>query len=217
MEDIRSSKSKFVIIGAGGLGRELQSWVSHSSNFSEKLLLQGYLDDNKGALDGFANQYTILGSISDRNIKKYKNCLMGIANPGIKKDLVSKIISLGSSILSFKHSSCLIGDNNIINRGVVLCPNVIITCNVKIGESVFLNLGSQVGHDAQIGDFTSIMANVDVGGGAVIGDEVFIGSNAVVLPGVKIPDKVIIGAGAVVVKSIKEIGTYFGNPAKRIF
>ena len=46
---------------------------------------------------------------------------------------------------------------------------------------------------------------------------VFIGSNAVILPGVKIPDNTIVGAGSVVIRSIKQPGTYFGNPAKKIF
>ena len=61
------------------------------------------------------------------------------------------------------------------------------------------------------------MANVDIGGGAFIGKNVTIGSGAVILPKVKIPDNVFIGAGSVVIRSIKKEGTYFGNPAKRIF
>jgi acetyltransferase-like isoleucine patch superfamily enzyme len=61
------------------------------------------------------------------------------------------------------------------------------------------------------------MANVDIGGSAKIGNNVFIGSNAVILPGVKIPDNTIVGAGSVVIRSLKQVGTYFGNPAKKIF
>jgi acetyltransferase-like isoleucine patch superfamily enzyme len=60
------------------------------------------------------------------------------------------------------------------------------------------------------------MANVDVGGGCKIGNNVTIGSGATVLPKVKIPDNTTIGAGSVVLRSIKEAGTYFGNPAKKI-
>ena len=99
----------------------------------------------------------------------------------------------------------------------VLYPRSIISCNVSVGEGVMINAGTQVGHDVTIGNYVSIMANVDIGGGAQIGNNVFIGSKAVILPGVKIPDGCRIGAGSVVIKSIRQVGTYFGNPAKKIF
>jgi acetyltransferase-like isoleucine patch superfamily enzyme len=46
---------------------------------------------------------------------------------------------------------------------------------------------------------------------------VTIGTGATILPGVKIPANTFIGAGSVVFRSIKQPGTYVGNPAKKIF
>ena len=86
-----------------------------------------------------------------------------------------------------------------------------------IGKSVFINNGSQIGHDVVIMDYVNIMANVDIGGNCEIGEMVTIGTGATILPGIKIPANTFIGAGSVVFRSIKQPGTYVGNPAKKIF
>jgi sugar O-acyltransferase (sialic acid O-acetyltransferase NeuD family) len=217
MVDIQFNKSNFVILGAGGLGRELESWISNTDSFKKKFELIGYLDDNLCALNGIKNQYSVLGNFSDEQLKKYQYVLLGIAKPEVKEKFFEKIISHKIEIISFVHERAIIANNCEIDKGLVLCPFSIISCNTKIGKAVFVNLGSNIGHDAQIGDYTSLMANVDIGGNARIGKRVFIGSNAVILPNVKIADDVKIGAGSVVLRNIKEAGTYFGNPAKRIF
>jgi sugar O-acyltransferase (sialic acid O-acetyltransferase NeuD family) len=216
MEDTQFTKTDFYLFGAGGFSREIASWYN-GSEFSEKYLLCGFIDDNSNALLGIQNQFKILDSITDGSIWKGKSVVMGIASCEVKKRLFDILLESNSQILSFKHNSSLIGQDTNMGQGYVLCPNVVVSCNVKSGDLISVNMGTQIGHDVTIGNFTSIMANVDIGGGATIGNNVFIGSNAVILPGVKIPDNTRIGAGSVVIKSIKQAGTYFGVPAKKIF
>ena len=45
---------------------------------------------------------------------------------------------------------------------------------------------------------------------------IFVGSGSVVAQGIEIADEVVIGAGSVVIKNIMELGTYAGNPARKI-
>ncbi len=216
MEDIQFNKEDFYLIGAGGFSRELESWIENS-DFSNKYNLIGFIDDNEKALEGYPNDYKIVDSFANGVLWKNKNLVVGIASCEVKQKLHFEIETNNSNILSFSHNSSLIAKNSQLGKGYVLCPYVIVSCNVIIGDLVSINSGSQIGHDVTIGNYTSIMANVDIGGGAVIGNNVFIGSNAVILPGVKIPDFTRIGAGSVVLKSLKSSGTYFGNPAKKIF
>lgn len=216
MEDTQFNNT-IVIVGAGGFGREMESWISQSS-LAQDYNVIGYLDDNKESLDGFKTDLKILDSISLESLTKAKNVIIAISNKDVKKsifDLQERTKQF--NIISFFHSTTSLGKYSDIGLGCVVTPNAIISCNCKIGKAVFINSGSQVGHDVQIGDYTSIMANVDLGGGAIIGDNVFIGTGAVILPGVKVCSNVKIGAGAVVLRNIKKEGTYFGNPAKKIF
>lgn len=216
MEDIQYNKEDFYILGAGGFGRELESWIE-KSNFSMTHELKGYIDDNLEALAGFENKFTVVDSFLKGREWKRKKILLGIASTQKKEQAYNLLLQENSTLLSFSHNFSLIGNNSNLGIGHILCPFVVVSCNVKFGVCVTVNSGSQIGHDVSIGDFVSIMANVDIGGGATIGNGVFIGSNAVILPGVNIPQNTRIGAGTVVLKSIKESGTYFGNPAKKIF
>lgn len=215
MEDTQFNKPEVIIIGAGGLAREINSWITISK--SKEINVVGFMDDNLTALDKFEMEKRVFSKIDLSKINKSQGILFGITDCSFKSKLFEKAKSTAVKVLSYFHESVLIGERTILGKGLVICPNAIISCDSIIGNLVFINIGSQIGHDVIIGDFTSIMANVDIGGGAVIGNNVFIGSNAVILPGVKIPDGTRIGAGAVVLRSIKQSGTYFGNPAKKIF
>ncbi|MBW7676632.1 NeuD/PglB/VioB family sugar acetyltransferase [Chryseobacterium chendengshani] len=215
MEDIQFNKKGFYLLGAGGLSRELESWIV-DSEFSQQYKLEGFIDDNLDALNGIKSDFEVLDSFSGSKWKG-QNVLIGIASCETKSEIFDILVKGKCEILSFNHKFSIIGNNTDIGIGFILCPFAAVSCNVTIGKGVMVNLGTQIGHDVTIGDFTSIMANVDIGGGAVIGNSVFIGSNATILPGVKIPDGTRIGAGSVVLRSIKKAGTYFGNPAKAIF
>lgn len=216
MVDTQFNNSEIIIIGAGGLAREIASW----HNTSKKKLttkIVGFLDDNLYALDNYTTDIKIVGKVNLDSVNIDQAVIFAISDVATKKSLLSKAIESNVQIANYIHESCFVGERTNFGKGLVMLPFAIISCDTLIGDLVFINNGSQIGHDVVIGDFTSIMANVDIGGGAIIGNNVFIGSNAVVLPGVIIPDNTRIGAGAVVLKSIKQVGTYFGNPAKKIF
>ncbi|TDP00895.1 acetyltransferase [Flavobacterium sp. 245] len=216
MEGTQYNSLEIIILGAGGLAREIASWHNTSSEENYTKII-GFMDENLEALNDYEIDQKVLGKIELDKIEKNQSVICAIADVNVKEKLFDQLIKSQTSIFSFIHKSCFIGERTICGEGLVLLPYAIISCDSRIGNLVFINNGSQIGHDVVIGDFTSIMANVDIGGGAQIGKNVFIGSNAVILPGVKIPDDTRIGAGAVVLKSIKNKGTYFGNPAKKIF
>jgi sugar O-acyltransferase (sialic acid O-acetyltransferase NeuD family) len=216
MEDTQFNNKDFYLLGAGGFSRELESWVN-DTDFADKYSFKGFIDDNLDALKGFENSFKVLDVFLEGKLWKGKNILLGIAASDIKQKAFGLLLNEKCNLLSFSHKFTLVGNNSILGKGYVLCPFVVVSCNVTLGVCVTVNSGSQIGHDVTIGDFSSIMANVDIGGGANIGKNVFIGSNAVIVPGVKIPDNTRIGAGSVVIRSIKQSGSYFGNPAKKIF
>lgn len=213
MEDILYNKESTNIIGAGGLAREIASWMKlDKDNIFD---VKGFWDDNLNALDNYSTELKVLGKIADF---KKGNIHFGIMNNQVKHRLFDELsLNPFVKICQYFHSTVIFGERVIIGRGVILFPNVVVSCDVKIDDGSFINLGSQIGHDVKIGKYVSIMPNVDLGGGCIIEDNVFIGSGATILPGVRIAQNTRIGAGSVVLKSIKTEGTYFGNPAKRIF
>lgn len=214
MEDTQYNKIPVAVIGAGGLAREIDSWIT--IDCSTRLEVTGFWDDNLDALQNHSIKKAIYGKLDFEEISGA--ILIGIMDCKFKQRIYEQLESNSKiTISSYTHESVILGLRSDIGSGVVLFPNVVVSCDVKIGKGSFLNLGTQVGHDVTIGNYVSIMPNVDLGGGVIVGNNVFIGTGATILPGVKIAPNTRIGAGSVVVKSIKKEGTYFGNPAKNIF
>jgi carbamoyl-phosphate synthase large subunit len=208
-----NSKKNVYIIGASGLGREIETWISKSSRFKEKYSLKGFIDDNPDALKGFPSEYRVLGKIDQFEFNDDDYVILGVADPKSKQNITSRLENK-VRFLSFISDSSIIGKFVEIGEGTVIAPNCIISNNIRIGSFVTINVGSVVGHDTDIYDFSSIMANVNISGMIRICSSVFIGSNSTIVPGKIIGKNSKICAGSVVITDTPEFSFSFGNPAK---
>lgn len=139
-----------------------------------------------------------------------------ISSPKIRKKIFLQLSEDNLTPNTFIHPTVQIGLKTIIDNGCIIQPNVIISNNVFIGPGIFINCNSNIGHDVTIKEYSTIYTNVNIGGHVNISENVEIGSGATIIPKVKIINDTIIGAGSVVIRSIKQPGTYFGNPSKKI-
>ncbi|AKA36068.1 NeuD/PglB/VioB family sugar acetyltransferase [Flagellimonas lutaonensis] len=208
-------KQRLFIIGAGGFGRQLESYLELFPSQKVQWELSGYIDDNPNALAGKGSDYNILGSIEDFKFKKDDLVLIAIADIQAKKKVIEALRGK-VKFFTLVAEGALIGKNVTLGEGSIICPGAKIGSNVAIGEFGLINLDTIVGHDSVIGKNCSIMPHVDIGGSTTIGDNVFMGTKATVSPRLVVVDNSHLGVGAVVIKSIEEPGTYFGNPARRM-
>ena len=207
------SKKNIIIVGAGGMGRELCNWLEAQA---DDISILGFIDDNLSVLDGFNYPYPMLGKITEHLVAADVFYVIAIMNPSIKKMVAEKVKSGGGQVLTYVHPTAILGRNVKLGEGVVITPGCIVSCDVEIGDFVFLNTQTTLGHDVKVGAYTSINGKVEISGFVEIGDNVTIGSQVVVLPKKKIASDATVGAGSVVVGNIKQPITVFGNPAKRI-
>lgn len=206
---------RLFIVGAGEFGREVESWLEESSNSERDWNIHGYLDDNELALDGYPSDYRILGRPLDYSFLEEDLVVLAIAEPSVKEKLYYALKSR-VNFLTFVANDLLLGKFNEIGEGSIICPRCIITTNVKIGKCVTVNVGTNLGHDVEIGDFSSIMGRVSLNGGVTIGSGVFVGSKATIIPKIHVGNNALVGAGSVVIKRVKSNTTVFGNPARLI-
>lgn len=122
------------------------------------------------------------------------------------------------------HPDAMIGDGGHIYPWVYIEADVIIgdRCNIKpfcyipngtkIGNDVFIGMGTQVCNDkhphANNNEFKQE--------GVTIEDSASIGANVTILPGVTIGRTSLIGAGSVVTRDVHPFAIVAGNPAKEI-
>jgi len=208
---------RILIVGAGGFGREVYSWITDSREEYTDWEISGFLDDDLEALKEYPCGLSIISTIKDYAPKNDEFLVMGVGPPKTKRMIVETLEKKGASFLSYVHNSVILGNNVTLGKGCVLCPNSVLTCDVSLGDFVTINCFSDAGHDVTIDDFTTLSGHVDITGFAKVGKGVFFGSHATVLPKIRIEDNAVIGAGSVVIRNVKKDTTVFGNPAKVVF
>jgi hypothetical protein len=161
------------ILGAGGFGRELYWWLMQSPENGKAWKVAGFLDDNADALKGFDYPVGIVGSVMGYRPQPGDLLACAITQPKVKKPVVEALVAKGAEFLTFVHPKAHLGGNVKIGRGSVICPGVVMTCDIAIGDFTTINVNSTVGHDARVGHFCLINSHCDGGdGGGESGDEV---------------------------------------------
>lgn len=208
---------KLIIVGASGFGRELLQWCKDIQNTKRnEWVINGFLDDDLAALDGYECDYKVIGTIDEWQPEEDQVFALAIADPKTKETVVSKLEYRGAQFVPIIHPDARIGNFNKIGKGLVLYPNARITVNVTVGDFVTILDNTSVGHDATIGDFTTISASCGINGHVQVGKFSYFGCNSSTIPNIKIGDECHIGVGSIVVNNIKQGSHVFGNPAKRI-
>lgn len=201
------------IVGAGGFGREVYGWLCAMGE-SDDWQFCGFLDDNSEALTGLDYDKGVVAPIHDFEVNAAQLFVCGIGDVSTKIKLCKPLLEKGAQFLTVVHPTALVGKNVRLGKGVVLCPGVILTCDIEVGDLVMINCRSSVGHDVTIGDWSTISAHCDLTGHTQLGRGVFMGSGARIIPGKSVGDDAVVGAGSVVIRSVAKGQKVFGNPAR---
>lgn len=206
---------RIIILGAGGLAREIINFFDAVDVDGELLTIDYYLDDTGPSFEKFDYKIDYLGSISDFSPENKDYFILAVADPALKHKIFEKLSGFHDRFLKIIHPTAIVAKTARIGIGSVIFPYSIVSADAVIGEFVNINSMSSVGHDAIIGNFSTLSAHVDVTGGVNVGVDVFFGTSACVIPRIKIGDRAKIGAGATVMRSIKDDQSVYTLPAKR--
>lgn len=198
-----------VIVGAGGLAKEIIGYLRECGSHRPVCLLQ---DAASGIATG-----EVLG-VPVRELSGYggscRKALLAVGEPLHKRLIVEKCRAYGFDWVSFVHPSSSISPHAIIEGGSVVAPFAVVAGDARIAAFCLLNAGTAVAHDARIGSFTSLMPATVVAGNACLGREVMAGLGSRVLPGVTIGDRCRIAAGAAVYRDAAADHLLDGTPAR---
>ena len=205
------NKIKIVLIGAGGAGKELAMNLETDPRYE----VLGFVDDTKSINENI-NGLPVFGGIDWLEDYEGNVAICIVNNPQIKRDIVARLAynpKLEYPVI--KNNFSIYSRFIEYGTGVIIAqPYNYITVNIKIGDFVWINTRSDIGHGVEIGDYTTIFTRVNIGGDVKIGSDCVIGSGVTIKPAVTIGNNVTIGAGAVVVKDVPNDVIIVGNPAR---
>ena len=220
---VKDVSKDVVIVGAGGHGSELCSYIQDLVGCGERLNLVGCVDEYKPhgvwcgteILGGFAELKLWLSEYEDRVL----HYITAVGNNRVRAEFVSKLEQLEARNLSawtLQHPTSIVGQGIEIGEGSCLAPGSIITTNVRIGRHCIVNVKASISHDCQVGDFCNINPGVVIAGNVRMGAGCFVGAGATVIEKISIGERAIVGAGAVVINDVPPYATVAGVPARVI-
>lgn len=214
---------RVVIVGSGGHGSELQSYLEDLRRHGGPVELMGFIDDRRQS--GKWNGAEVLGNL-DALAELLKEQATGtlhfitaVGDNKVRRDLVARLSRIDETRLSpwtLRHPASLVGRNVQIGAGTCLAPGSIVTSNARIGSHCILNVNTSVSHDSVIGDFANINPGAVIAGNVQVGAGAYIGAGATLIDRVKVGEWSVIGAGAVVIDDIPAHVTAVGVPARVI-
>ena len=209
-------RKKLIIVGAGGFGREVLSYVLDIPENKRDWDIFGFLDDEPNVIADFDISVPLLGSIAGHQPQEDEVFVCAVGHPKTKQRICEKLLSQGAVFVSIVHPSVYVGPRVVIGRGCILAPYAMFTSDIVLGDFVIVNCFSGCGHDVTMGAYSTMSAHCDVTGFCQLGNGVFMGTHASILPGKKIGEFAVIGAGAVVIRNVPDGATVYGNPAVRL-
>lgn len=207
---------QIIIIGAGGLGREVLWLIREINQISPTFEIAGFVDDNPLVQGNEICGVKVLGTTDFLADWNGKAAALAIGVPAVKKKILSKLANFDLKWPALISPSARMSEFVEIGEGSIITAGSILTTQVIVGPHVLINLSSTIGHDATIGRGATLYPGVHVSGHVEIGDWVEIGTGASIIPQKTIGAHAIIGAGAVIIRDVPAGATVVGNPGRVI-
>ena len=210
------NKINLVLLGGGGHCHSVIESIEQSENYS----IAGILEPPP-IIGELISGYPVIGTDDaiPELVAKGMSFIVTVGhikNPSPRRKLFDLLKSHKATIVTIIDPTAAVSRRALIGDGTVVLRHAFVNAGTRIGHNCIINTGAMVEHDSNIGNHVHISTGAIVNGDCTIGDNCFIGSGAVLSNNISICSDVIIGAGSVVLRSVKEPGTYMGNPARLI-
>ena len=204
-----------IILGAGGLGRQVLAQLEIDYAHHREWVIAGFLDERGPDIVPGELHYPWLG-YPETFVPDFKHFFVAaIGDPISRAQQVAPLIAKGAEFIPVR-TRCTLGIRTTYGSTFF---GYDVSCGVdsQIGSYGFIDQDTLIGHDVMIGDYVHIGARCLLAGHVKVGHHALINPGAMIARGVSIGEKSVVGMGAVVFNDVPAGATVVGNPARIIF
>lgn len=208
------SRTRLVIVGAGGFGREVRQYAAESFA-TDAYVISGFLDDraeDTAHLGSLASP--LLGTIAGYEPSRGERFLVAIGEPRVRARICAMLAERGAEFETIVHPLAYVASSAQIGPGAIIAPFASVGACAKIGSFAHVHFYASAAHDTVIGDFASLSPYAVANGGSSLEEGVFLGTRATINPLKRVGRFARVTAGSVVYQDVPAGSIAHGNPAK---
>ena len=203
-----------IIIGAGGMGRDIYWSAKGCKGYGEEFDIKGFVDDDLSSQDGYDGYPPLLGTIDDYQIEDDDVFNCSIGNVQTKARICEKLKKKGARFYTLINKTAVVHEKTTLGEGCYVGEFALVGTEVTIGEGCLIQAYSIIGHDCKIGDYVRIDTHSVIIGGVEIKSRATVHTAAVVSHKVVVGEDATVAACSFVIRKVKNGTTVAGNPAK---
>lgn len=204
---------KTIIIGAGGHARVVYEICQHDFNIRVDAFIDNTTRGSDEEIMGIPvdGPHSVVEGYIDRGVQ---GVIIAVGDNDIRRGHFDKFVEMGLTPVNAVHHNAHISPSAVLESGIVVQSSAEVMTNVEVGDNSIINTGVIVEHETTIGNHVHIGPGTTIAGRVDIGDGAFIGMGCDVKEHVTVGEGAVVGAGSVVLEDVPSNSMVAGLPAE---
>jgi sugar O-acyltransferase (sialic acid O-acetyltransferase NeuD family) len=210
---------ELLLVGAGGLAREVAEAVRATNAVRPTWELLGFLDDDPVKHGVLMAGVQVLDAVETVYEHPNAQVLLCPGRPDnyMSRRLLAERLGLDNDrYATVVHPTATVGTTCELGAGSVLLAHVDLTADVVVGRHVVVMPQVVLTHDVRIDDWATLASGVRLGGGCHVGRGAYLGSGACLREGITVGEWAMVGMASVVTRDVPPERLWFGVPARDV-
>ncbi len=202
------------VYGAGGLGREVLELARRIDKNEKRWDEMVFIIDGKPETESLNGARVLSYEAAKAEFGDSLEVSVGVGEPATRRKLFEKLESDGIKLATLIDPVCVMPESTAVGRGSTIQYGCFFSPNITIGDYVYIQPQTNIGHDSVIKNGVILSATSNLGGNVTVGEYTYVGLVSAIKHGITIGDWCIVGMYSAVTKDVPDETVVVGAPAR---